>query len=55
MVYNKDVKNGFTMSKKAKERIDEKPVTLKTKDANLAKANALYQKREESLDDLLDD
>lgn len=46
---------GFVMSKKAKERIGEKPVTLKTKDAKLAKADALYQKREESLDDLIDD
>lgn len=46
---------GFAISKEAQDLIDETPATLKTKSADLAKADALYQKREESLDDLLDD
>ena len=46
---------GFAISEGAQALIDEKPAILKTKDSKLTKANALYQKREESLDDLIDD
>lgn len=46
---------GFAISEAAQALIDEKPATLKTKDSKLAGADALYQKREESLDDLIDD
>lgn len=46
---------GFAISEEAQALIDEMPETLKTKDAELAKADALYKKNEESLDDLIDD
>ncbi len=46
---------GFAISEEAQALIDEKPAILKTKDSKLAGADALYQKREESLDDLIDD
>ena len=46
---------GFAISKEAQDLIDETPATLKTKSADLAKADALYKKNEEDLDDLVDD
>ena len=46
---------GFAISEEAQALIDEKPAALKTKDAELAKADALYKKNEEDLDDLVDD